>query len=385
MIRDDEMLDMFVKTINRFVSERLVPNEARVAEDDKIPDKLVKEMRELGVFGISIPEEYGGMGFTLEEEIHIAIEFGKTSPAFRSVFGTNVGIGSQAIIIDGTLDQKKKYLPRMATGDIIGSFALTEPDVGSDAGAVNTKATKVEGGYLLNGTKRFITNAPSANIFTVLARTSLNEKGARGVSAFIVEADLDGISIGPPEKKMGQQGTYVSDVIFTDCLVPSDAIIGGVEGVGFKTAMKVLDRGRIHIAAVCVGVAKRLTDDSISYAMERKQFGKPIGQHQLVQAMIADCVAEQYAAETMVIETSRRYDAGNEVRLEAAASKMFASEMVGRVADKAVQIFGGAGYIAEYGIERFYRDVRLFRIYEGTTQIQQLVIAREAIQQVMEA
>ncbi|MFK5979981.1 MAG: acyl-CoA dehydrogenase family protein [Rhizobiaceae bacterium] len=384
MIRDEEMLTLFVDTVSRFVKERLVPSEECVADEDKVPDELIEEMRQMGLFGISIPEEYGGMGFTLEEEVMIAIELGKTSPAFRSVFGTNVGIGSQALVIDGTEAQKTKYLPLMATGEFVGSFALTEPDVGSDAGAVKTTAKLVEGGYLINGTKRFITNAPSANLFTVMARTNENEPGARGVSAFIVDADLKGISIGKPEKKMGQHGTYVSDVIFSDCEVPRDALIGGREGVGFKTAMKVLDRGRIHIAAVCVGIANRLINDSIRYATERRQFGKPIAEHQLIQALIADSVAEQYAAQTMVIETARRHDDGKQVKIEAASSKMFASEMVGRVADRAVQIFGGAGYVAEYGIERFYRDVRLFRIYEGTTQIQQLVIAREAIKKTME-
>ncbi len=379
MIRDKKILEQLVETVRRFVQERLVPNEARVAEEDRVPAELIDEMKNLGLFGLSVPEEYGGLGLTLEEEVAIIQEMGQTSPAFRSTFGTNVGIGSQALVIDGTLEQKAKYLPGLARGDIIGSFALTEPDVGSDAGSVRTSAKKVAGGYLLNGAKRYITNAATANVFTVMARTNPEEPGARGVSAFIVEADLNGIAIGKPERKMGQHGIHVSDVIFSDCLTPDDALIGGQEGVGFKTAMKVLDRARIHMAALCVGVAERLIRDTIAYGVERRQFGKPIVEHQLVQAMIADSVADQFAAKTMVVETARMRDDGQQVTLESASSKMFSSEMVGRVADRAVQIFGGAGYMADYGIERFYRDVRLFRIYEGTTQIQQLIIAREAV------
>lgn len=379
MIRDQETLNILLDTLSRFVAERLIPVEAEVAENDQIPPSLVQEMKDLGLFGLSIPEQWGGMGLTLEEEVLATYEISQASPAFRSLFATNNGIGAQGILIDGTPDQKDHYLPRLATGEIIGSFALTEPDSGSDAGSLRTSAVRDGEFYILNGTKRFITNAPEAGVFTVMARTDPKKPGAAGVSAFIVDRDAPGLSIGPIDKKMGQKGAHIADVIFDDCRVPAANIIGRVEGQGFKTAMKVLDKGRINIAAACVGAAQRMLTDALRYAKERVQFGKPIAEFQLVQAMLADCQTELYAARVMTLDAARRRDAGQDVSLEAACAKLFASEMCGRVADRAVQIFGGAGYLAEYGIERFYRDVRLFRIYEGTSQIQQLVIARHLI------
>lgn len=381
MALDSETLDQLLETIRRFVRERLVPLEHEVAENDAIPAEIVNAMREMGLFGLSIPEAHGGLGLTMEEEVRVAFELGRTSPAFRSLIGTNNGIGSQGIVIDGTEEQKRKYLPRLASGELVGSFALTEPEAGSDAGSLRTSARRDGDFYVLNGTKRFITNAPVAGLFTVFARTDPASTDARGVSAFLVEAGTPGLSFGPPDRKMGQKGAHTCDVIFEDCRIPADAILGGREGQGFKTAMKVLDRGRLHISAVCVGASKRLIDDSLRYAAERRQFGKPIAEFQLVQAMLADSRAESYAAECMVMETARRKDAGQDVSTDAACCKMFASEMVGRVADRAVQVHGGAGYIADYGIERFYRDVRLFRIYEGTTQIQQIVIARNMVRE----
>lgn len=379
MTLDVETRDQLVASIRRFVDERLIPNEALVAETDSLPDELLDEMRALGLFGISIPEEYGGLGLNTEEEALLILEIGRAAPAFRSMFATNVGIGSQGIIIDGTEAQKQKYLARLASGELIGSFALTEPDVGSDAGSVRTTAVRDGDAYVLNGTKRFITNAPHAGIFTVMARTDPTKKGASGVSAFAVERGVPGLSLGKPEKKMGQQGAHVCDVIFENCRVPVDALIGGVEGVGFKTAMKVLDKGRLHIAAACVGLAERLIDDMVAYAVERKQFGQPIAEFQLIQAMFADSKAEAYAGRAMVLDAARRRDAGEDVALEASCAKMFASEMVGRVADRSVQVHGGNGYIREYRAEQLFRDARLFRIYEGTTQIQQLIIARTLV------
>jgi acyl-CoA dehydrogenase len=379
MALDTETLDELLRTVRRFVDERLIPRETELARTDAVPRDLIDEMRALGLFGLSISPDYGGLGLTMSEEIQVAFELGRTSPAFRSVFGTNVGIGSQGIVIDGTEAQKRRWLPRLASGEIIASFALTEPDSGSDAGSLRTSARRDGDHYVLNGTKRYITNAPHAGVFTVMARTNPAEKGARGVSAFLVEAGTPGLTIGKPDKKMGQQGAHVADVIFQDCRVPADALIGGQEGVGFKTAMKVLDRGRLHIAAVCVGTAERLIEEAVRYARERRQFGKAIGEFQLIQAMLADSRTESYAARCMVVDATRRRDAGENVSELAACCKLFASEMVGRVADRAVQIFGGAGYMAEYPIERFYRDVRLFRIYEGTSQIQQLVIARHML------
>ena len=378
MALDAETRDQLIDTVRRFVTERLRPLEAQVSETDTMPDDVVAEMKELGLFGLSIPAEYGGLDLSMEEECLVAVELGRTSPAFRSAFGTNVGIGSQGLVMFGTDEQKAKYLPGIASGEIITSFALTEPEAGSDSASVQTRATLDGDAYVLNGSKRYITNANKAHLFTVMARTDPNKPGGGGVSAFLVPRDLPGLSVGKPEKKMGQQGAHICDVTFDNVRVPVENRLGA-EGEGFKVAMQVLDRGRLHISAVCVGVAERLITDCVAYASERKQFGQAISQFQLVQGMIADCKTEALAAKALTMETARKRDAGQGVTMEAAASKYFASEMVGRVADKAVQIFGGAGYVADYGIERFYRDVRIFRIYEGTSQIQQVVIARETL------
>ncbi|KKO63963.1 Acyl-CoA dehydrogenase [Janthinobacterium sp. KBS0711] len=379
MIRDEETLNILLDSIARFVREVLVPNEALVAETDTIPPAIVAQMRELGLFGLSIPEAYGGLELSMEEEVRVAFEIARTSPAFRSLIGTNNGIGSQGIVIDGTEAQKQYYLPKLAAGEIIGSFALTEAGSGSDAASLRTTAVRDGDFYILNGSKRYITNAPEASIFTVMARTDPVKRGASAISAFIVEKDTPGLSLGKIDKKMGQQGAHTCDVIFENCKVPAANVIGGKEGVGFKTAMKVLDKGRLHIAAVCVGAAERMLADALAYAMERQQFGQPIAEFQLIQAMLADSKAEIYAARSMVLDAARRRDNKEDISTEASCCKLFASEMCGRVADRSVQIHGGAGYISEYAAERFYRDVRLFRIYEGTTQIQQIVIARNMI------
>lgn len=379
MIRDQETMNVLLDNVARFVRERLVPNEERVAETDEIPADVVDDMKAMGLFGLTIPEQYGGLDLTMEEEVLVMFELGKTSPAFRSIIGTTVGIGSQGIVIDGTEEQKATWLPKLASGEIIASFALTEPGAGSDAASIKTRAERRGDHYVVNGTKRFITNAPQAGMFTLMARTNPDEPRAGGITSFIVDAKTPGISFGKRDKKMGQRGAHTCDVIFEDVKVPAENIIGGKEGVGFKTAMKVLDKGRIHIAAICVGVAQRMLDDALRYAMEREQFGEKIAEFQLVQAMLADSQTELYAARCMVLDAARRRDAGQNVSTEAACAKLFASEMCGRVADRAVQIFGGAGYMSDYGIERFYRDVRIFRIYEGTSQIQQIVIARNMI------
>ncbi len=381
MIRDQATLNILLDSVARFVRERLVPNEELVAETDEIPADIVAEMKALGLFGLTIPEAYGGSELTMEEEVLTMLELGRASPAFRSLIGTTVGIGSQGILFDGTEEQKQKYLPRLATGELIASFALTEPGSGSDAASLTTQAIRDGDHYIVNGTKRYITNAPQAGIFTLMARTNPAEKGAGGISAFILEAGTTGLSFGKRDRKMGQKGAHTCDVVFDNCRVPAANLIGGVEGRGFKTAMKVLDKGRIHIASICVAVAERMLADALRYAVERKQFGQPIAGFQLVQAMLADSKAEIYAARCMVIDAAQRRDAGLPVSTEASCAKMFASEMCGRVADRAVQIFGGAGYMSDYGIERFYRDVRLFRIYEGTTQIQQVVIARNMVRE----
>ncbi len=386
MIRDAQTIAAFLDSVRRFVAERLVPAEDTVAETDTIPADIVAEMKAMGLFGLTVPEAYGGLGVTMEEEALIMFEMGRTSPAFRSLFGTTVGIGSQGILIDGTQAQKDHWLPLLASGELTASFALTEPEAGSDAASLRTTARRARDAqgehYIVNGSKRFITNAPTAGIFTLMARTDPNNKGAGGVSAFIVDARTPGITVGQPDRKMGQRGAHTADVHFDNVRVPAENLIGGKEGMGFKTAMKVLEKGRIHLAALCVGAAERMLDDALRYAVERRQFGQPIAEFQLVQAMLADSKMEAYAARCMVIDAARRRDNGENVSTEASCCKLFASEICGKVADRAVQIFGGAGYMADHGIERFYRDVRLFRLYEGTSQIQQLVIARNMIRSI---
>lgn len=376
---DAETFSELRETVRRFVERRLIPAEDIVERNDEVPEEIIDEMRDMGLFGLSIPEEHGGIGLSMSEEAEVIYELGHAALAFRSVIGTTVGIGSQGIVIDGTPEQKAEWLPRLASGEIVASFALTEPEAGSDAASLRTSAHRDGDDYVINGTKRYITNAPRAGVFTVMARTDPEPKGAAGISAFIVPADLPGITLGPPDRKMGQRGTQTCDVIFEDCRVPAVNIIGGAPGVGFKTAMKVLDRGRIHLAALACGMAERLIGESLDYATERRQFGSPISQFQLVQAMLADSRAEALAAWSMTRQTADRFDRRERVSMDAACCKYFSSEAVGRIADRAVQVHGGAGYMADFKVERFYRDVRLLRIYEGTSQIQQLVIAREML------
>jgi acyl-CoA dehydrogenase len=381
MIRDPDSFNLLLDTVGRFVRERLIPREAEVAATDEIPQDVIAAMREMGLFGLTIPEQYGGLGLTMEEEVLVAMALCHASPCFRSIMGTNNGIGSLGIVIDGSEAQKQRWLPRLARGEIIGSFALTEPGSGSDAGSLTTRATRDGDHYVINGAKRYITNAPEAGLFTVMARTDPASRDAGGVSAFLVERNTPGLSVGHPDRKMGQRGSHTADVVFQDVRVPAENLIGGKEGQGFKTAMKVLDKARLTIAAVCVGAAERILEEALAYAMERQQFGKPIAEFQLMQAMLADSKAEIYAARSMVLEAARRRDDGESITLEASCCKLFASEMVCRVADRAVQIHGGAGYMQDYAVERFYRDVRLFRLYEGTSQIQQLVIARGMVRE----
>ena len=361
-----------------------MPNEDRVEEEDEVPAEIVAEMKALGLFGLSIPEEYGGIGLTMAEEAEICMELGQTALAFRSVFGTNVGIGSQGILIDGTEAQKQTWLPKIASGEVIISFALTEPNAGSDAASLQTTAILNGNDYVINGTKRYITNAVRAHALTLMARTDPANKGAGGISAFIVPRDTKGISLGKIDKKMGQRGTKTCDVIFENARVPAANIIGGKPGAGFKTAMKVLDRGRFHISAMATGMAKRILKEALEYAAQRKQFGQAIAEFQLIQGMLADMQTELYASECMVRDGARRYDAAKinqdpQLPMLAAACKYFTTEAVGRAADKAVQIHGGAGYMSETKVERFYRDVRVLRLYEGTSQIQQVIIAKNLL------
>ena len=378
MSLDKESFSIFLDTIKKFVDNKLIPREEEVSESNKIPQDIVDEMKKLGLFGISIPTEYGGSNLSMEEEVKLTFELGRASPAFRSIAGTNIGIGSQTIVMSGTEDQKKKYLPKFATGELIGSFALTEPDAGSDAISIKTTAKKVGNKYIINGTKRYITNAPIAGVFSVMAKTK-PEKKASSISCFLIDSNSPGITIGKPDKKMGQRGALTADVIFDNCEVSQDSLLGGKEGIGFTTAMKVLDKGRLHISGICVGLSERLLYESLKFSTNRKQFGEEISNFQLIQAMIADSKAEILAAKNLVLNTAIMRDNGNIVTLESSCAKLFSSETLGKVADRAVQIHGGAGYMAEYPVERLYRDARLFRIYEGTSQIQQLIIARETI------
>jgi acyl-CoA dehydrogenase len=380
MALDSTSFEILMASVQRFIREQLIPNENHIEEFDEVPTHLISAMKELGLFGLSIPEEYGGSGLSMAQECRVIREFGQTAAAFRSVFSTNVGIGSQGILIDGTSEQKAEYLPRVASGDLVMSFALTEPDAGSDPSALRTRADWDGTHFVINGTKRFISNAPSAGAFTLMARTG--QAGANGISAFVVPADLPGISLGKIDKKMGQKGTKTCDVVFDGVRVPAGNIIGGIPCQGFRTAMKVLDRGRLHIAAVSCGMARRVLNESRRYAAERKQFGQRIGDFQLIQAMLADSQAELYAGWSMVQDCASRYDGRNpsvpdpKITMLASCCKMFCTEMVGRVVDRGVQIHGGAGYMNESVVERFFRDARLLRLYEGTTQIQQIIIGR---------
>lgn len=377
---DVETLQSMVDQTRRFVREDLIAAEEWVEEHDEIPDRIIKKLKQFGYFGMTIPEAHGGLGLSMFEEVSVVCEIGYASPVFRSYFGTSNGVGTLGIIIDGTEEQRQKYLPRIAVGDLIASFCLTEPGAGSDAAALTTKASRDGDHYVINGTKRFTTNSPHAGIFTVFARTGPKDQSS-GISAFLVERETPGITIGPRNKKMGFRGSHTADVIFENCRVPADALLGGKEGVGFKTAMRSLDHARLHMSAVATGLSERLIDEGVRYASDRVQFGKPIAQFQLIQGMLADCAAEALASRAMVERVARMRDEGRPVTKETACCKYFTTEALGRIADRVLQIHGGYGYIKEYPIERLFRDARLLRIYEGTSQIQQLIIAREMLKQ----
>jgi acyl-CoA dehydrogenase len=383
VIREPVAFESFLENIRRFVREVAIAAEPRVEADDSVPEDIVDIMRRDGFFGWSIPEAYGGAGLTTEELVLAAFELSQCSVAFRARVGTNTGIGSEGIVADGTEDQKRRYLPRLASGEWTGCLAVTEPDAGSEASNVHTTARREGEFYILEGEKCYITNAPLADVFTVTARTDPESRGANGVSAFIVERGMPGISTGEPYRKMGQAGSPVGAVYFNQCRVPAANLIGGVEGAGFKTVMKTLNKQRIHLAALSTGPAVRMLQMALQHTTARVQFGEPVSNYQLVQAMRADCQTEIYAARSMILETARKRDRGEDVVLEASMCKYFATEMCGRVADRCVQMFGGAGYIADHSsIERWYRDVRLFRLYEGTSQIHQLNIARLMLREV---
>ena len=376
IIRDTTQLDALLADIRTFVRERWHPLEAQVEREDAVPEAVVDELRRKRYFGWSIPAEYGGLGLTTEELVLCAMELSQASVALRARVGTNTGIGSEALVADGTEEQKRRYLPRMASGELTGCLALTEPEAGSEASNVQTTARRVGDHYVLDGTKCYITNAPVADLFTVVARTEEGTRGSNGLSAFLVERGF-GVRTGAPYRKMGQEGSPVSDVHFEQVRVPATNLIGAREGVGFQTVMKVLNKQRLHLAALCTGPAIRMLELAIVHTQQRKQFGQPVGNFQLLQAMVADSQVEIFAARSMILEAARARDRGEDVALSASMCKYFASEMCGRVADRCVQMFGGSGYVADFSpIERYYRDVRLFRLYEGTSQIHQLNIAK---------
>lgn len=382
MIRDPEAFDALIERIRRFVREVAIPNEDRVEAEDRVPDEVVAEMRKLGSFGWSIPEAYGGSGLTSEELARAFIELTQCSVAYRVVGAQNAGIGSECIVRDGTDEQKARYLPKLAAGEMIGCLALTEPDAGSDATALKTVAEETgDGHYVLNGMKRYITLAPIADLFAVFARTDGRDRGGSGITAFLVERGTPGLSTSGSTPKMGQEGAPIGEVYLENCRVPASAIIGGELGVGFRTVMKTLNKQRINLAALSTGPAIRMLDDAVRYTVERQQFGRPIAEYQLIQAMLAECKVEIECARALILETARKRDRDEDVTLDVSMCKYYATEMCGRVADKVVQIFGGQGYVKGRGIERFYRDVRAFRIYEGTSQIHLLNIAKNLFRQ----
>ena len=365
--------------VRTFVREVVLPAEDEIEETDAIPAWLREQAAAMGLFGFAIPEEYGGLGLSMSEEVRLAFELGYASPAFRSMFGTNNGIAGHVLLEGGTEEQRKRFLPRLASGEWVASFGLTEAEAGSDPGGLATTAVQDGGDWVIDGSKRYITNAPLADVFMIFARTTQGVSPAKGISVFYVPRDTIGLSVGPRDKKMGQFGAWTADVYLDRVRVPGSALIGGSPGTGYATAMRCLAHGRLHIGALCVGLAQRLVDESVAWATTRRQGGGPIAGHQLVQAMLADSQAELMAGRGLVLEAARAFDAGEDTKMGPACAKYFCSEMVGRVADRAVQVHGGAGYMRGVPVERLYRDARLFRIYEGTSQIQQLVIARQLV------
>ncbi|WP_296678492.1 acyl-CoA dehydrogenase family protein [Novosphingobium sp.] len=378
---DADVFDQFIEQLHRYVRERLVPAEKEILETDRIPDDIMAEMREMGLFGITMPEQYGGAGMNVSQYARTIRELSYAMPCYRSITSINIGMVCSAILKGGTEAQKAQWLPQLAAGKV-ASFGLTEPGSGSDSAAMQTMAVRSGNGWVLNGTKRYITNAPFAHVALIMARTSKDAlpKNAH-VSAFLVPMDMPGVTVGKSDKKMGQAGSHIADIVMEDVYLPADALLGDEEGKGFVTAMQSLDNGRLSVGSAAAGYARRALDSALRYANERKAFGEPIANFQLIQQMLADSEIEIYAAECMLEDACRRADAGEKVLRQAAAAKVFATEMCGRVVDRVVQIYGGAGYLAEYDAERFFRDARIYRIYEGTTQILQLQIAKHMLRE----
>jgi acyl-CoA dehydrogenase len=378
---DADTFDQFIDQLRRYVLERLIPAEKDVIETDRIPEEILAEMRDMGLFGFTMPEEYGGAGMNIKQYTRTIRELSYAMPCYRSITSINVGMVCSALIKGGTAAQQAEWLPQLAAG-AIASFGLTEPGSGSDSAAMQTTAVRSGNGWVLSGTKRYITNAPFADVALIMARTNKEAlpKNAH-VSAFLVPMDTPGVSVGKSDKKMGQAGSHIADIVMDNVQLPADALLGLEEGKGFVTAMQSLDNGRLSVGSAAAGYARRALDSALRYANERKAFGEPIAQFQLIQQMLADSEIEIYAAECMLDDAAERADAGENVLRKAAAAKVFATEMCGRVVDRVVQIYGGAGYLAEYEAERFFRDARVYRIYEGTTQILQLQIAKHMLRE----
>ncbi|MFF2498809.1 acyl-CoA dehydrogenase family protein [Peribacillus sp. NPDC058075] len=366
--------------IRNFVEREVEPFAIQIEEEDAIPEHLVEKAKDLGLFGISIPEQYGGIGLNAVGKATVLEQLGRTHNGFVSLISAHTGIGSTGLVKLASEHLKNKYLPEMAAGTKIGAFALSEPGAGSDATNLATSAEKKGDYWVMNGTKHFITNGPIADVYTVFALTD-KDKGAKGgITAFLVERDFPGLIVGKKDKKMGLRGSYTSQVIFEDCIIPEENVIGEV-GMGYISALKILGEGRVGLAARSVGSSGKLIELSAKYAKERIQFGKPIADNQAIQWMLADMATETEAARALTMMAAQKIDEGKKVIKEASMAKLFASDVFNRVADKAVQIHGGMGYMAEYPVERFYRDARITKIYEGTNEIQRLIIARNVLEE----
>ncbi|AGT94749.1 acyl-CoA dehydrogenase [Rhodococcus erythropolis CCM2595] len=369
----DDFADILA-TAREFIRKEVVPREQEIADTDAIPEDIRKKAAAIGLFGYAIPQEWGGLGLDLTQDVELAMEFGYTSLALRSMFGTNNGIAGQVLVGFGTDEQKAQWLERIASGDVVASFALTEPGAGSNPAGLRTKAVLDGSEWVIDGNKRFITNAPLAQLFVVFARTRPADSDGPGIAVFLVPADTPGVTVGPKDKKMGQEGAWTSEVTFDNVRVPESALVGGDQDTGYRAAMTSLARGRVHIAALSVGAAQRALDESVAFSVVTEQGGTAIGDFQLVQAMLADQQAGVMAGRAMAREVAARYVSGEDRRFGPSAAKLFCTEMVGKVADLAVQIHGGNGYMRGVPVERIYREVRLLRLYEGTSEIQRLIL-----------
>jgi acyl-CoA dehydrogenase len=371
---DDQDFRDILDATRHFVRSVVMPRELEVMNENRVPDDIRDQAKKMGLFGYAIPQEWGGLGLDIAQDVELAMELGYTTLALRSMFGTNNGIAGQVLVGFGTEEQKTRWLEGIASGDVVASFALTEPGAGSNPAGLRTKAVRDGDSWVITGRKQYITNAPTANLFITFARTRPSDSDGPGIAVFLVPAETAGVEVGAKDAKMGQEGAWTADVNFDEVRVGQEALIGGAEDVGYRAAMTSLARGRIHIAALSVGAGQRALDESVAYAATATQGGTPIGEFQLVQAMLADMQTGVMAGRALVREAARLWVSGEDRRIAPSAAKLFCTEMVGKVADLAVQVHGGAGYMRDVPVERIYRDVRLLRLYEGTSEIQRLII-----------